>query len=161
MRLAFYKGKSLSSRLIRRKTRGKYSHVGIIFSDGRILEAWFSTNSVRWIDNLSDGHTEGTEVDIFEINGQVDEAAGLKFALKQVGMPYGHMKIIRFMTYTNRGNPFNWICSEIALALVRTAGVSLLARVEAYKVSPSMLSWSPYLIFSETITTTKAGKKIG
>jgi len=156
MRLAFYKGKSLVSRLIRWKTRGKYSHVAIMFDDGRILEAWHAPSSVRWIKSLCDGHTAETPVDIFTITPDLDEVAAIEFAQRQVGKEYGFLKILKFLTNTSGDNPDTRICSEIALAVARAGGVDLLARVGAYKVSPSMLSWSPHLAYDKTVKTTKS-----
>lgn len=153
MKLAFYKGTSLISRLIRWKTRGEYSHVAVMFDDGRILEAWQGTNSVRWITSLSNGHTEGTKVDIFDIDTLLMEDAALKFAKAQIGKPYGYRTIFKFLTNTSGDNKNAWICSEIALATAIAGGVPLLARVDAYKVSPVALSRSPLLKFNSTITT--------
>jgi len=153
MKLAFYKGTSLVSRLIRWKTRGKYSHVAVIFNNGKILEAWQGTNSVRWISSLSDGHTPGTKVDIFDIDTLLMEGAAEKFAKSQVGKEYGYRTILKFLSNTSGDNKDEWICSEIALAIAIAGGVPLLARVDAYKISPAMLSWSPLLTFnSQEIT---------
>ena len=154
MKLAFYRGKSIISRLIRWKTRGKYSHVAVMFDNGRILEAWQGTNSVRWINDLSDGHTPGTKVDIYDIDTLLMEDAAFKFAEKQIGKEYGYRTIAKFLTNTSGDNREAWICSEIALAVAIAGGVPLLARVDAYKVSPVSLSWSPLLKFNSSITTT-------
>lgn len=154
MKLAFYKGKSIISRLIRWKTRGEYSHVAVMFDDGRILEAWQGTNSVRWIKSLSDGHTAGTVVDIYDIDALVMEDAALKFAESQIGKQYGYRTILKFLSNTSGDDKDEWICSEIALAIAIAGGVPLLARVDAYKISPAMLSWSPLLKFSEVEITT-------
>lgn len=153
MKVAFYKGKSLTSKLIKWKTRGPYSHASIIFGNGDILEAWESTNSVRYIKNLSDGHTPGTEVDIFDITLPVDETAARAFADAQLGKKYEYRLIAKFITNTNGNNPDKWVCSEISLELVAHGGVSLLERVPAYKVSPVTLSWSPLLKFDKTVIT--------
>jgi uncharacterized protein YycO len=156
MKLAFYKGKSITSRLIRWKTRGEYSHVAVIFDDGRVLEAWQGTNSVRWIKSLSDGHTPGTEVVIFDIDAPVNEEAALKFAESQIDKPYGYRTILKFLTNTSGDNKDAWICSEIALAICIAGGAPLLARVDAYKISPVTLSWSPLLKFNSTVVTENA-----
>jgi len=153
MQLAFYRGTSLLSRFIRWKSRGKYSHAAILFSNGECLEAWHATNSVRWITNLGDGHTNGTQVDIFDLPESLNEAAAKDFAQQQIGKKYGLKEVLMFLTNTSGDNPNNWFCSEIALAIARAGGINLLARVDAYKVSPSMLSWSPYLVFNETLKT--------
>jgi len=153
MKLAFYQGKSIISRLIRWKTRGKYSHVAVIFDDGRILEAWQGTNSVRWINSLSDGHSPGTKVDIYDIDAPLNKARAKAFAQKQMDKPYGYRAILKFISNTSGDNENAWICSEIALATAVAGGCQLLARVDAYKVSPVMLSWSPLLKFNSTMET--------
>ena len=124
-----------------------------MFDNGKILEAWQGTDSVRWITDLSDGHTPGTRVDIFDIEAPLDEAAAFKFAESQIGKEYGYRTIAKFLTYTSGDDPDEWVCSEIALAIARAGGVPLLARVDAYKVSPVTLSWSPLLEFNSTIIT--------
>ena len=153
MKLAFYKGNSLVSHLIRWKTRGPYSHVAVMFDNGGILEAWQGSDSVRWIDSLSDGHTPGTAVDVYSVNVGYDELDAYLFARSKVGQPYGYRTVLKFLTYTSGDDPASWICSEIALEVVRKAGVDLLSRVDAYKVSPVMLSWSPLLTLEKTVVT--------
>mgnify|MGYP003388997292 CR=1 FL=1 len=153
MQLAFYKGKSIISKLIRWKTRGVYSHVAVVFSKYDVLEAWQGTNSVRWIKSLSAGHTSGTPVDIFDLDAEVDIKAALAFAQAQIGKKYGYRTILKFLTGTSDDSQNDWICSEIALAIVRAGDVNLLARVDAYKVSPVALSWSPLLKFNKQVVT--------
>ena len=141
------------SRMIRWGTRGPYSHVSVMFADGKILEAWSGTNSVRWMTSLSDGHTEGTKVDIFNIDAPVNESGSQGFAQSQVGKPYGYRTVLKFLTNTPGDKKDEWICSEIALATVLAGGCALLARVDAYKVSPVTLSWSPILKLDRTLVT--------
>jgi uncharacterized protein YycO len=145
MKLAFYRGKSIVSKLIRWKTRGVYSHVAVMFDNGKILEAWQGTDSVRWIDSLANGHRAGTLIDIYTVDAPIDEERAFRFAESQIGKEYGYRTIAKFLTNTSGDDPDEWICSEIALAVAAAGGVPLLARVEAYKVSPVTLSWSPFL----------------
>lgn len=153
MKIALYQGKSIISKLIKWKTRGVYSHASIIFSDGKVLEAWQGSNSVRYINNISDGHSEGTPVDIFKIDCDVDEESARKYADSLIGKKYGFWTIVQFLIGTSGDDKNKWICSELALDVVRKGGVGLLARVDAYKVSPVCLSWSPLLKLARSTMT--------
>jgi uncharacterized protein YycO len=92
-------------------------------------------------------------VDVFDIDSPLNMVKARDFAESQIGKPYGYRAILKFLTNTSGDNKEAWICSEIALAAARAGGVNLLARVDAYKVSPVMLSWSPLLKYSHTETT--------
>lgn len=156
MQIALYQGKSLISKAIRWQTRGVYSHAAIILPDTTIVEAWHNPAKVRLITTLSDGHTPGTTVDIFDVATSEQQRDDISvFARMQMGKPYDFAAIARFMSRRNKDNPDKWFCSELVFSAFRYAGIDLLERTEPFQVSPVLLSRSPLLVKSHSITTTK------
>lgn len=67
------------------------------------------------------------------------------FAMAQVGKKYDYLGVARFVTRRpSKGNE-KWFCSELVFEAFRRAGVNLFHRIEAWEVSPSMISYSPLL----------------
>lgn len=153
--LAFYRGISLGSRIIRWVNWSDYSHVA--WQDGHsgeVIEAW--TSGVRRVASLHDQHTPGTVVDLFEVTGLTPEDASRIWAFlnEAVGKRYDFLGCLHFATrrpeYAWQQN--RWFCSELVFAACRAAGVNLLCRVPAWKVYPGMLATSPLLSLRETVT---------
>lgn len=148
MRIAAYKGKSLISKAIRWQTRGKYSHVAVMLDDGRIIEAWHNPAKVRVITSLSEGHTPGTKVDIFEVETTPDQEVRIaEFLLDQVGKKYDFGGVLRFLSRRNKNNPQMWFCSKLAFSCFLYGGIELLKRIEPYQVAPVTMVRSPLLSF--------------
>ena len=62
--------------------------------------------------------------------------------------------IFGFIVYaTNEGRKkYNkWVCSELVMAAFKEAGINLLERVNVWKVSPTILSYSTKLVYKDTI----------
>jgi len=153
MKFAFYKGTSIISKAIRWYTRGQYSHVAVILDDGRIIEAWHNPASIRIINSLSEGHTKGTVVDIFEVKLE-DEAAAINYALSCIGIKYDFLGIFGFISHKDLDNRGKMFCSEFAMNICLKGKTKVLRRVPSYKVSPSYLSTSPLFKYVRTIKTT-------
>lgn len=154
IRIAQYKGKSLTSKLIKFVTWGKYSHTAIMLEDDLIVEAWQGSNSVRIIKSLSDGHKPGTEVDIYSVRmGKNQEKIFRKFVLDQVGVPYDYWGIHGFLWRKNRQNPNNWFCSELFAGGCKAARVLLLNNKEPHQISPSDASRSTRAKYIKSVTT--------
>lgn len=154
MKLAFYRGRSLVSKMIRWFTRGYYSHVAIILDDGRIVEAWHSPARVRVINHLGDGHERGTQVDVFSF-GVPYPASAVAFAESAVGMRYDFAGVLGFLTRGNTNRRNRVFCSELAMMVAKAGGAVLLQNVSDWKVSPSMLAMSPLLRFEGSVITRK------
>ena len=154
MRIAAYRGKSFVSRAIRWQTRGVYSHIAVMLSDDEIVEAWHNPARVRIIKSLSDGHTPGTQVDIFEVPTTPEQDAIIRsFLLAQVGKKYDFAGVVRFMSRRDKDNIDKWFCSELAFAAFQLAGVYLLRRIRAFQVDPVRLITSPVPVLSGQIVT--------
>lgn len=141
--IALYRGVSPASRVIEWVTRGPYSHAAWVCRNGRVIEARFS--GVRSVESIDAEHTDGTPVELYEIPG-CDAVAAERFLEQQIGKLYDYRTMFGFFTRTHDDNPWAWICSELVFAAIRAGGVDLLKRVEAWKVSPTMLSYSPVIV---------------
>ncbi len=154
MKLAFYQGISLISKLIRWQTRGLYSHVAFLFDDGTVIEAW-EEGGVLHNATLSMRHTPGTVVDIFEFSTTIEqETAITKFLRAQLGKKYDYLAVARFISRRNvQFDESKWFCSELAYCGAKVAGIELLKRTEGWKISPDALSHSPLLELVKTVRT--------
>lgn len=161
MNIALYKGKSFISKLIKWQTRGKYSHAAIIFKDGKVIEAWQAGDSlVRFMPSVNEGHTLGTEVDIFKVKTTSKQDKVIyDFMRGQVGKKYDWGLILGFLTRGDTDNRDKWICSELVFAAFKVAGIDLLAATNAYEVSPSLIRRSTLLEYVETVRTVKVKPK--
>jgi len=131
-------------------TWGEYSHTAIILSDTEIIEAWQGCNKVRVISSLSEGHTKGTPVDIYNIElTEEEEERAVQFIRKQVGKKYDYFGILGFILRRGTQSQGKWFCSELCSATLNAAGVPLLKRIADSKVSPTLIGISPLL----TLTT--------
>ena len=143
IKIAQYKGKSLTSKGIKFVTRGPYSHTAIMLEDDCIVEAWHGSNSVRIIESLSDGHTPGTPVDIHSVRmGSEQERIFREFVLAQVGKDYDQWGIVGFLSNRDLQRGESWFCSELFAAGCEKARVALLNNVRPSQVSPTMATYS-------------------
>ena len=154
IRIAQYKGRSLVSKVIKRVTRGEYSHTAIMLDDDRIVEAWEGCNEVRIITDLSDGHKPGTSVDIYEVNmGSRQEEKFREFVEAQLGKKYDYLGLVGFYFNSGVHNENKWFCSELFAAACIHAGIGLLNNVAAYQTSPRLASISPKTEYIKSIVT--------
>jgi uncharacterized protein YycO len=152
MKILQYKGTSLISWGIRFQTRSKYSHSAIWLDDGTVVEAW--THGVRRVDTPSEDHTPNTEVDIFSINYDFDQAKAQLFALDQIGKKYDYWAIPRFISRRDEPADDKWFCSELVAASCHDGGCDLLHPSMPHgHISPRDIGMSPLLVFERTIVT--------
>jgi uncharacterized protein YycO len=152
MKVLLYRGKSCVSKAIQLQTRSPYSHVAIEFSDGKIIEAWhtggkhFWSGTVRWIDSPWDGHDPATPIDVYLIDGLLDEQAAQEYASLQIGKAYDFKAVFRFLS--RRQSPHEdgkWFCSELCAEIFEHGGLPLLHGNSAH-FNPRDISISPILI---------------
>jgi len=84
--------------------------------------------------------------DVFTVTGLTggQNAAISAFLQEQVGSHYDWLGISRFLSGINRDNYQYWFCSELVAEACEEAGIPLL-QAEAWKISPTTLSWSPLI----------------
>jgi len=156
IKIAQYKGRSLTSKIIRFATRGEYSHTAIILTDGVVVEAWQGCNSVRVVLDLSDGHKAGTEVDIYSVPfTREQEDVFVEYIGSQIGSKYDYWGLLAFFA-----NKAKWdradknFCSELFYNGCIKVGFRLFAPdVLGWQVSPSMLTRTPEFTLIDKIIT--------
>ena len=154
IRIAQYMGRSFISKVIKKVTRGEYSHTAIMLDDNRIVEAWEGCDEVRIITDLSDGHKPGTPVDIYEVSmGSRQEESFREFVEAQVGKEYDYLGLLGFYFNSGLHNEEKWFCSELFAASCLHADVGLLNNVAAYQTSPRLASVSPKTKYIKSIIT--------
>lgn len=141
------------SRIILFFSRGGYSHTSVLFDDGTIIEARPFTK-IHKLKCIQDGITARCRVDIFEVDTTQKEDAIIKeFLEKQIGKKYDYLAIFGFIMYASkegRKSYGRWICSELVFAAFRKAGINLHERIDAWKVSPTILSYNTKMILKES-----------
>jgi len=148
MKIALYKGTGWLSKAILFMSRGGYSHAAMVLNNGSIIEA-FAPGGVRTRTGVGDGIYANTYVDVFDVNTSVEQDIIIQeFLEKQIGKGYDYLAILGFVFHTTHEGRIQygrWICSELVFAAFQKAGINLLERVECWKVSPTILSYSPFL----------------
>ena len=153
-RVAFYHGSSAASWLIRCFNWGPYSHAAWVTGEGKIYEAW-----IRGVQCSFEGaeHKPGTKVDLYRITGitSVQSACAERFLIEQIGKPYDWVGVMHFVTRRSErlSGLGRWFCSKLVFAAAMVAKILLLNRVPAWKVSPTLLSYSPLLEYDQTVMT--------
>ena len=142
MQLVFlaFKGKSMTSKVIRFWTRSKnYSHIAMSV-DGKLIEAWpHGGNPLKaWVDYGSfENHKEGTEVEIWTL--EVSESV-YHYCLEQwrkmaeLGVPYDWKSIIGFVLKSSKDKKNRLFCSEAAIKPL--VEILLLDRINPNHVDP-------------------------
>jgi uncharacterized protein YycO len=154
IRLALYRGISPLSLLIRWQTRGPYSHAAFVLPSGSVIEAW--PGGVQENPDLGKAHTAGTVVDLFDFPRSFSPEMAqkvLELARREVGSGYDYLGVLQFISRRRGAHNERWFCSELVFEMLQRVGISLLARVEPWQVSPSMLALSPLLTHVGTTFT--------
>ena len=157
IKVAQYKGKSLASRLIKFGTRGKYSHTAIILEDNIIVEAWEGCNEVRLIHNVSEGHSHGTPVDIYEVDiDPTKEEEFSKFITSQIGKKYDKLGLVAFYFNREKLNRENKVfCSELLAEGCHSIGCFFWGDdTKPWQLSPTGVIRSERFKFSHSMVTT-------
>lgn len=146
MRIALYRGKGIVSKLILWQSRGLFSHAACVLSDNSVIES----REFKGVQKRAHFKPiEGQEtVQLFNVETTPDEEFKIvAFLTGEMGKGYDYLSILRFITRENTDRYTNgtWFCSELVFAAFQHAGIDLLARIEAWAVSPGQLATSTYL----------------
>ena len=136
IKLHFYHGTGLIGRLIRRFTWGEYAHVAIEV-DGWTYEALEGKGVIK--------HKSTRNPDLTLRAPDIVKAKLLEYLESKVGLKYDWWGIYSFIARKKRQDANKLFCSEYAASAFEYAQMPLLERVEAWKISPSMLSCTPLL----------------
>lgn len=149
--IGLYKRNNLVSKIIRFLTRGQYSHSAIKINNFVFEAKEFNRvcESTDWIIK------KGDSIDIYAIEIPSSEKLKLaNFLGQQIGKKYDYMMVLGFLffvTSEKRRSRGKWFCSELIFAALKKINVIILNNVEAWKVHPSELSYSPLLKYKYTI----------
>lgn len=148
MKIAMYKGTGWVSKSILFMSRGGYSHAAVQLNDGSIIEAHASRGVTRRKSLLDEINTN-TVVVTYDVETTPEQDVIItKFLESQLGKKYDYLAIVGFVFHTTHQGRIQygrWICSELVFAAFQKAGINLLERVECWKVSPTILSYSTML----------------
>ena len=138
----FVAGKSLISRFIQWFTWGDYGHVEHVLRDGSVISAEFWSG----VTHYPVGHPVPKGSQDFTVELTDDQCDRLESFLRaQVGKGYDWSALLGFVARSDWQARSRWFCSELEAAAYQAAGKPLLRTDVSYRVSPSMLSLSPYL----------------
>jgi hypothetical protein len=118
MKIALYKGKrggfaGAFDASVRWWTRGAYSHVELIFSDGLSASASSRDGGVRFKD--IEYHPD--RWDIIEI--EADEEYARAFFEQRLGLGYDYFGLFGFVWRPHSGSALLWFCSEIVMGALK------------------------------------------
>ena len=155
MKIVFYKGNSFVDKCILFFSRGGYSHCSIILDDDSRIEAKPFTR-VHKCNSIVDGINSKCHIDVFNVETTEEQYIIIKdFLTKQIGKKYDYLSILGFVLYTSENGRKayrHWICSELVFVAFKQAGINLLDRVDAWKVSPTILSYNSKMKFLESFS---------
>lgn len=140
------------SKIIQFGTWDWCSHVSLVLDDGSILDALPGKGvSVH-------PYIDYARVERYAIKGlDADTSAKIiAFEKSQIGKPYDWSGIFDFGIRRNRNwkDDKAWFCSELQAAAFELSGFELVNTVNANRVAPKDLRWSPLLVY-KSLTTIK------
>jgi uncharacterized protein YycO len=122
--------------------------------DNRVIDAQV-IKGVCIRENIADRMSKRI-VDVFEVNTTSEQDEIIKdFLTRQIGKKYDYLALIGFVLHTtkeSRKQLSRWICSELVFAAFQKANINLLDRIDAWKVSPTILSYSTIMVPKGTLT---------
>lgn len=146
VKLIFFRGKGIMSALIRWQTRGKFSHVGILFEDGVFFESWTGSAKHLWrnggvTSQMNYQIPKDAAVATVEVPDDA-YAAMQRFALQQRQKRYDYRSVIRFLTRAKPEQDNKFFCSELVVEILAAGQVIALCAAPSV-ISPAVLWWSP------------------
>lgn len=145
MRIALYRGSGIVSKIILWQSRGKFSHASVVLPDNSVIESREFIGVHKMPAVIPE---KGETFKLFNVETTpIQDMAIVAFLEGQVGKDYDYLSILRFITRenTDRYTRNYWFCSELVFSAFRHAGINLLERIDAWAVSPELLSLSPFL----------------
>ncbi len=121
MQIIFYKGRgTLFDMLIRWITKGPYSHVELVFSDGMMCSSSVRDGGVRFM--KADLNPENWTT--IQVNATLEEEAVIRrFCEEQVGLDYDILGVLGFVTSFCAEDKQRWFCSELTLTALQEIGL--------------------------------------
>ena len=149
--LFFTTSGSIFSRVVQKRTWGKFSHVQIIVqvveaADKRIIDVISADAEGVTLRAVRDHELKNYEILTCPEMFPQERNDVVKFCFQQIGKPYDLVGLGSFLLYKEMQNDSKWFCSELVYVAYKQAGVRLLRRVKQDFVSPRDLYISPLLM---------------
>ncbi len=148
MKFIVFRSNSFISKVIRWQTRGNWSHVACLFSDGVVIESR-EFKGVRKLNSLAEAQSVGDTVQVLTLSCKPEQEEKMRrFAESQLGRPYDYLGILRFLTRTPDTDQYlnrDWFCSGFAFEVAKMGGIELFRDTEEWEVSPEMFARSAVL----------------
>ena len=163
MKVGLLQGVSTVSKLIRFQTRSVYSHACLLLEDtGEVIEAWHKPlfrGGVYRSHSLSQLHTLGTAVDVFDVTAHWDRTKSMQWLceLLDSNPEYDFRSVFRFLSRTEGKDDSKWFCSELVAEFFRQGGLELV-KAHSHDISPRDLYLSPYLVYRDTAIVGRKGE---
>lgn len=122
--LLFRANHGFTSKLIEYFGGGGYSHVDIVWPDGRLFGARtdFPVNGKSGVQFRAANYETPPRSTLISISASLGEQArGLEWAKSQEGLPYDRLAIVAFGTGRNWRTEDAWFCSELAVRFLEVA----------------------------------------
>jgi len=154
-----WSGKGAGSGVIKRMTRGKYSHVSLRFKDiekevrdlirdkfAIHLTSDHEIESIQFKGVIHHSFEGGDNCTLFNFEQTPEQSLGiLKTAIGLLGKKYDWRGIGGFVTRRRKHNEDKWFCSELASHCLMMSGVVLL-HWPPFMQSPNFMLASPRLL---------------
>jgi uncharacterized protein YycO len=152
-----FRGRGIVAWLIRWLTRSCWSHAALLTDVGTVIESRPGSG----VHEVPASGFDWAVIDVFDVDGiepgQWDKAIfAARADVGKVGYDYwGDLKFVLGMEDDDRLK----FCSEGVISWLWTAGVMLVARTQAWKVSPAMIGGSTRLVERKNDERIRADKK--
>lgn len=145
MKVALFKPLSFIDKLVCFFSRGKYSHIAILFDDGSSIEA-VPFKGVIYNKNLIKSRNKNQIIEVYNIKTTTKQDRIIKYFLeRQLGKGYDYLSVLGFIinkTDVGRKEYGKWFCSELVYSAFRKAEIELLERIHQWETTPVLISYS-------------------
>jgi hypothetical protein len=149
IRIGAFKGNGVISKLIKWRTGGEYSHIGLCLDWQYWIDAQYG-RGVRKVIYLPS--QSGIEVDIYKADFK-DENIVRKFLAGQLGKKYDLRAALNIGVCHKEDRHLSdkWFCSELAYAALQKGKVNAFNDTLPWEVDPNILVRSTALTYVETV----------
>jgi hypothetical protein len=142
IRVIFFEGKSLFSKIVRFFTRSNFSHVAFLLNDNKdLLEAWIIDKQFKWGKTNITNHTPGTPYVVIDIpvsKKVYDRYLEITEFIDYCKIPYDILGVIAFVIPFKLKINGRWFCSEGVYEVLKYLGI-LASDTPGWKISPDNL----------------------
>lgn len=143
IQLIFSKSKLPFSPLVQLVTWSKWSHVGIVANDGKVIESTFSHDGVK-LAGITEFMARASDWIIVEMEC-TNRQAIIDAAMSQLDKPYDWTGLMGILFHNrNWEEEDSWFCSELVAWAFSHAGDPLFMDEVIHRITPQMLFMLPH-----------------